>query len=428
MLPLRRASRERGAVMIMVALAAAVLFGFVGLAVDLGHLFVAKTELQSAVDACALAAAEELRPGVAPPDPQAVTRAVNAGILAGNRNRVDFQSASAGIASGDLLFSDRLSDNSTVYPFGYVSSAAANPATARYAMCSHVRGGIATWFMEVLERFLGLAPGSKSVGAWAVATLKPSQANCAIPLGLCEKGAGPGFGLTPGQWIGGKFGSGGGLTGSFNWVDFSPPSGGASELSALLAGQGQCSLNTGTKVGQNGADESVATAWNSRFGLYKNGGGNPGLTTSPPDFTGYAYTAKDWPGQSNAYGDFQTRRTAFSSYGDTIDTIGNGNTIAGLGLANAFNVATHGASGQLASYGADRRLVTAPILNCGAWASAQTIPIDGWACVLMLQPVDKPGDPIAMEYEGLSDAPGSPCATSGLGGGSVGPLVPVLVQ
>lgn len=261
-----------------------------------------------------------------------------------------------------------------------------------------------------------------------MATLEPSQTNCAIPLGICEKGAAPSYGLTPGQWIGGKFDTGGGLTGSFNWIDFSPPAGGASELSALLAGQGQCSLNVSTKVGQSGADQSVATAWNSRFGLYKNGGGNPSLTTSPPDFTGYSYTAKDWPSQSNAFSDFQTRRTAFSSYGDTIDTIGNGNFITGLGVKNSFNVASHGTGGDLATHGADRRLVTAPILNCGAWAGAQTIPIDGWACVLMLQPVDNPGDPISMEYLGLANVPGSPCATSGLGGGSVGPLVPVLVQ
>lgn len=420
--------RQHGAVMVMVALAAAALIGFIGLTIDVGRLFVTKTELQSAMDACALAAAQELRPGVSPTDPLAVTRAVNAGVAAGNRNLIGFQAASAGIAGDEVLFSDRLSDNSTSFPFGYVSSAAANPATARYAMCAHSEGGITTWFMQVLSQFLGVTPTPASVGAWAVATLSAAQTNCAVPLGVCEQGTGPGFGLTPGQWVTGKFSSGGGITGSFDWIDFSPPAGGASELSALLSGQGQCSLDTSTRVGQNGADQSVATAWNSRFGIYKSGNGNPSLTTAPPDFSGYSYTATNWPSQSNAFGDFQHRRAAFASYGDTVDTIDAGNRITGLGLKNSSNVATHGTLGQLATYGADRRIVTAPIVNCGAWAGSQTVPIDGWACVLMLHPIGDPSDTVHMEIIGLSNTPGSPCATSGLAGGTAGPLVPVLVQ
>ena len=77
--------RQGGAVLILVAIAAAVLIGFLGLVIDLGRLFVTKTEMQSAMDACALAAAAELRPGVTPPDSLAVSRAVSAGMTAGNQ-------------------------------------------------------------------------------------------------------------------------------------------------------------------------------------------------------------------------------------------------------------------------------------------------------------------------------------------------------
>ena len=49
-------SRQRGAVAIIVGLMAAVLVGFIGLAIDGGHLYLTKTELQNAADACALAA------------------------------------------------------------------------------------------------------------------------------------------------------------------------------------------------------------------------------------------------------------------------------------------------------------------------------------------------------------------------------------
>ena len=48
--------RERGAVLPMVGLMLAVLLGMAGLVIDLSGLFVAKTELQSAVDSCALSA------------------------------------------------------------------------------------------------------------------------------------------------------------------------------------------------------------------------------------------------------------------------------------------------------------------------------------------------------------------------------------
>jgi Flp pilus assembly protein TadG len=46
---------QRGAVAIIVGLVLAVLMGFAGLALDVGHLYVEKTELQNAADACALA-------------------------------------------------------------------------------------------------------------------------------------------------------------------------------------------------------------------------------------------------------------------------------------------------------------------------------------------------------------------------------------
>jgi hypothetical protein len=84
------------------------------------------------------------------------------------------------------------------------------------------------------------------------------------------------------------------------------------------------------------------------------------------------------------------------------------------------------------SSGADRRLATAPVVDCAAWKGSkpQTVPILGYACVLMLHPIDKDGDEVWLEYRGKSTDPASPCATSGsVGGpGSIGPAVPALVQ
>lgn len=410
--------------MILVAIAGAVLIGFLGIVVDLGHLFVTRTELQSATDACALAAAAELRPDVAPADAQAIDRAVNAGLAAGNRNMVGFQRASANLGSADIWFSDRLSNNSASFPYGYVSSGTANPATARYAMCARSQGGIATWFMQVLEGFLGVAPAPKSVGAWATATLAPSQMNCAIPLGLCKvpgsPAADPLQGVAVGQWMTTKLSAS--ATGSFDWIDFTPPGGGANELANLFKGQGQCSLPAaGAAVGEQGNMTSLAAGWNTRFGLYK---GSENTTSAPPDYTGYSYTPTTWPSKFNAFGNFQSARASHLAFQGDVSTLGGGYR--------------NSSTDQLRTAGTDRRLVTVPIVDCESWKTSnpQQVPVIDYACVLMLHPIakDDPGedptaaDEIWVEYRGRSNDPSSPCSTSGLAGGTAGPLVPVLVH
>src|SRR3954464_11161430 len=96
----RLPARQRGAVILTVAFATLFLLGFMGLALDFGHLFVVKTEMQTAMDSCALAAAQELE-GAS----DAATRATNAGRTAGNLNRVNFQGGASGVAHPDVTFS-----------------------------------------------------------------------------------------------------------------------------------------------------------------------------------------------------------------------------------------------------------------------------------------------------------------------------------
>lgn len=420
---------QKGGIIILLGLSMAVIVGFLGLVVDLGRLYVTRTEMQSAMDACALAAATELRPGLSPTDTQAINRAVSAAltVTSGSRNQVQFQGESSGIGANDIYFSDRLSNNTTTFPFGYVSSATADPATARYVMCAKQTGGIATWFMQVLHGFNGnTSTLSARVGAFATATTAPAQTNCGIPLGVCSKGSAPTYGLTRGSWISGRFDNGGGITGSFNWIDYTPPNGGANELRDLIAGAGTCNLTTGAPVGQTGSlGNAAAQGWNTRFGLYQ---GSYNVNNATPDFTGYAYTSTNWPSEQNAFTDFQSRRNVHDSYGGTIDTARAGNDITGLSVNNGYNVATHGSGGQLATKGADRRVATAPIVDCAGWASSQTVNVLDWACVLMLHPIGSPSDLVRMEYLGRANEIDTPCASYGLSGGTAGPLVPVLVH
>jgi Flp pilus assembly protein TadG len=430
--------RQRGAVAIFIALTIAVMLGFAGLALDLGRLYVNKSELQSAADACALAASRELTCDVSagPCGASYLQNAENAGLTAGNRNQRNFQSGSAAITPADILFSTTLSPNAN-----YLSIAAGAPPASRFVMCVTQQTGIVPWFMQIL------GVGNQTVNAQAVATLAPSQTACAVPMGICAASPGDSdYGMEVGRWYSGKFGPPGGpppapvppgcevietaCNGSFNWIDFTPPSGGANELKAMLAGQGACELPpAGTPVGESGAIASLGQPWNTRFGMYQGSYNGPNkFTEYPPDHSGYAYTPFSWPSCQNALANYQSvggRRSSNTPYGTNV---ANGNTLSGLSIGNAFNPVTQAAN--LAIYGRDRRMAIAPIVNCADWCAGtgNTTPVLNYACIFMLHPVDGVQGVVRAEYHGLASDAGSPCATSGVVGGNNGPLVPSLVQ
>jgi hypothetical protein len=405
---------QRGGIAIIVGLTMVVLIGFAGLALDGGRLYVNKTETQNAADACALAASLELTG--APNIPLAnFPIAENAGRLVATRNSANLQSHA--IANGDVTveFSTALSGASW---FG----AGAATADAKYVRCTINENNISPWFMQVLGF------GNQTVQSMATATLAPSQATCtAIPIGMCSNGSPPGYGFVPGQWYNGGLNNQSSLTGSFNWIDFSPPAGGASELTAALLGSGACTVTPGTSVGQTGAQQSLKKAWNTRFGIYDPSTPSNGPGSPVPDWSGYAYTAVNWPSQFNAAANFRsTQRPARTPYGASV---ADGNSITGLDVKPAGSTVLQ--STALNDRGADRRFVPAPIVDCGSLATSQTTSVLDWACVLMLHPMTNDNtETIWLEYVGLTTDAGSPCATvGGVGGpGSTGPLVPALVQ
>lgn len=397
---------------LIVALSLAVVLGFVGLAIDGGHLYLTRTELQNAADACALAASRELT-GAGSLSAEQRRRAETLGRDIARRNRQAFQSAAVDDAQVVVRF------GTTLAVGGVWADADSAPADARHVRCMLERAGITPWFMQVLGF------GAQTVRAAATASLVPAQRHCAIPMAVCAPAsAGPGLGLVPGQWISGRFNAGGGVTGSFNWVDYTPPAGGASELGELLEGRGQCSLDASVQVGQPGnLGQAAARAWNTRFGLYQTGQDGP--EEAAPDFTGHAYTPVNWPAQSGALGDFLNRRRTHDPYGSTV---ADGNALTGLNLSNAYNPASSAQAHR--DWGADRRLVVAPVVDCGDWAGSQTATVRDWACVLMLHPIGGPGDEVRLEIVGPASALGSPCGSQGVPGesGGIGARVPALVQ
>lgn len=180
--------RQSGAVIITVALVLLFLLGFMGIALDFGRLFIVKTELQTALDSCALSAAQELD-GAS----DALTRATSAGKTAADLNKINFQGEATGIAQAEVVFSDSL--------IGTYSHTFTPVANARYVKCLHTRSGIAPWILHALSAFSGNSTygASQSVAAVAVATRAPSQTNCLVPVGVCQRSATPGWGFARGM-------------------------------------------------------------------------------------------------------------------------------------------------------------------------------------------------------------------------------------
>lgn len=409
----RSHQKEKGAVAIIVALSLVALIGFVGLALDLGKLFVAKSELQNSADACALAAVRELTGA----NTNQLTLAEAAGITAGQLHDVLFQSEAVTYNVDDSVrFSQTLTG--TYQPKGAIS--ATDAPLMKFARCTVDRSAIANWFIQVLNLLPGASIGDQTVAAAAVASLAPAQTACAIPVGLCASQVPQN--LPIGTWLEGALGTSGDMSGQFKWVDYSAPAGGANELIDSLTGSGVCNLPAiGTEVGQSGVVSSIAAGWNSRFGI-SFGGIKEG--DSVPDYSGYAYTEINHPSKFNALSDFASKRGAFAAYqGDANPNLSTKGTIAD--------------TAYLTAHGADRRMATVAVIDCPAFDLGSLAPVTEWVCVLMLHPINNSqggsgtgATRMYLEYLGRSNDPNSACTTAGTVGGpnSGGPMVPALVR
>jgi Flp pilus assembly protein TadG len=325
--------RESGVIAILVGLSIAVLFGFLALVIDLGRLFVTKTELQSAVDSCALAAAAELD-GLS----NAKTRAINAGVTAGNLNRVVFQDNSAGITAADITISPSLS-----------SWNVATDLNAKYVRCTKSRSGILAIFAPIIQ-----AGSSHTVTASATAVLGGSQTECAMPIGMVHPSGGTAstnYGLNVGQWYTIRDKSADLTGGEMGWFNLDGSTNASETASEIKSGN--CSNAVGNVVYTPGYKQSISDEWNARFGVYK-GSDGPSDTGMTPDLSGWDYVAAG--SSSNALSDFLTnRRTNHSA----------NNSSLGGGWSGI-------SSGQHAQYGGNRRIVAAPIISDGSSTTTTT--------------------------------------------------------
>lgn len=437
--PLSHRTRQGGAVAIIVALSIAVLIGFGGLALDSGQLFVSKTELQNAADACALSASAALTGASV----NQLDIAENWGKAAGQANRVGFQNAGILVTSSDVTFSENLQGP-------YFTKGTVAPADAvkmKFAKCTLNRTGIKTWFIQVLNLLPSVAIGDQRVASMGAATLRPSQTTCALPVAICKAKVDL---IKPGDWIKGVVDGSDNISGEFQWVNYVKGGSGKS-IKDMLTNKPVCNLSNEEKVGAPGSKVGATAAWNTRFGIYK--GAYKGPDDGVPDFTGYAYTPASWwanatTERGNAYnGDpltlplkaphnFKEARAK----NDPFDPITSGINIQPKGNGN--NITILDTPTKLAEYGSDRRLGIVPVVDCTELeptpgsGSVKEATIKSFACILMLHPLEqngggaKAGTRMYLEYLGPASSLTSPCASVGLPGNStsVGPLVPALVQ
>ena len=416
-----RRQRQSGAITIAITLILIFLLGFMGIALDFGRLFIVKTELQTAMDSCALAAAQEL-------DGQstALTRAYSAGRNAGNLNNVNLQSTTWS-DQGKIIDTDITFKNSA-----YVSTIA--PANARYAQCQHRQSNINIWLLKAMGAFTGdtaTYPTTQNVLAFAVATRGSAQSTCPVPIALKPKSGGtaPNFGFVPGEWVTLLQQKNAAAGGQIGWANLDG-SNSASETEAEM--NGRCGTRINDTLGTPGVLASIADVWNGRFGIYKN---NSGPSLNRPDLTGHAYTATNWPSGRNAYSgtpgtgapataeNFITKRVAFANCANTGSQVKGANScesITGLRLNGFQTLATAGANGEHQQYGFNRRIVLVPVVSGSR--------VTDFACMLMLQPMPIPMEDVKLEFLGNAGALNSPCTASGLPGGDAGPLVAVLVR
>lgn len=361
-----RSKKQRGVAAIIVGLSLFVLMGFAGLVIDVGRLFVTKTELQSAVDACALAGARFINS----PTKSQLEIAASVGKSVGELNKAIFQGETAVITKVD--FSDAIDG-------AYGPASASDAQNMRYIRCEAEKTSILNAFM----RLFGFE--TSAVGAVAKASLVGGGTNCMLPVAMCradKDGSPPAF--VPGKWYEGRMSaSGGGATpvnGSFRWIKFPGDSNGASSFIDRLLVDSCQQIGANTQVNSEpGQMSSIDKAFNTKFGVYQ----NPyNLTDNPrviPDPVGYAYLEPEFASGagsgSRAYDRYKTDLVSNTYY----------QSPASINFNPSPDIDTN--LGTSNSAGVQRRLLLLPVVDCDPLGGGGSSSVLEMACMLALHPI-----------------------------------------
>ncbi|WP_129645338.1 TadE/TadG family type IV pilus assembly protein [Peristeroidobacter agariperforans] len=375
---------QRGVVAVLIAIAMSALILTAGLALDMGHAFLNKTRLQNAVDAAALAAAKTLTAtegNIIAAEAEAFDAFTRNAETAGNREL----EISYGSGDGDLDVAVEFS--ATLPPF---AAGAPNGPYVRVRATGFV---MPAWLVSVGGIF------EKTVSATAVAgprTLNAGSTVCNLaPMMVCGSPGGPGmWGYENNEAVVLKNATPGGQStvgpGNFQLIRLGAPGGSvvlqnmAGSYSACLAGGTTIETQPGGLVGP------VAQGLNTRFGRYQ---GPVNATEYPPDVivegqspevTARPRDERDLTQGYDVYqgGDRITPeniRDRLFDYRDYEEQLNNEDY--------DYPPITDGGTGAFG-----RRVLAVPVGDCsGTVGGAGSVPLLGFACFFLLQPVQMGG-------------------------------------
>lgn len=462
-----RANRQRGAYTAAFAVMLVFLLGFVGLAMDSGRMFIAKTELQNAADACSLAAASTLSTLV---NSDQIALASATGVAVATSNQYKLQGKA--IPSGNVTVSFSYSQDGTYSEASSFTPNASN-TTAPYAKCVVTDPEINPILTKVWNIFTPGSVGTSSAKAMAKASLIPGGSACGFPIAICDDGTGT---LQPPSggnavWLEAVRTTGTGAKGWYNWIDFKNEKGqtlcdsksnptSTPCVRSYLTGDGMCQSAYATQVSASSGFKSAAQElFNNRFGIYKDAAASSyDPDVEKPDFSGVIFNPANLLNKDvyPAYRRYLSNGTAGVQI--VTSTSATYSTSNDLCTRNARGQVSNACSGSFTSgvidatysktgtndrkkYAMNRRMVLVPIVSCTTAGALTTdpAPIKDWACALLTTPFVKTGNSNAwsssyadtpyLEYRGLAKSPTAGCINlTGSPSGSSISLIPGLVQ
>lgn len=403
--------KQRGAVVVTVAIAMLAIIAVSGLALDMGHAYVNKTRLQNAVDAAALNAAKVLDDT----DDTGLATAAALTMFTLNANGAGNAELGSELSAGNVTVVTRFSD--TLYPF---VAGGANPDYVQVSVNSFV---LQSWFIRVLGF------NTKTVAASAVAGPSPTlvQEACDVaPVMVCgTPDANPNDGEFYGYQMGElqvlKTGAGtdftSGCTGCFQLIRLGGGAGGNDVRQAMAGDYDGCVASEGTIPTEPGNTVGpVFQGINCRFGAC--GGPLSGQQAAyPPD----VIVTESVPPLD--YEDVD---------GDGIlDIVEKGTTTVVTAADMTWDYAAYQADSSgppydftPVEYGGigvyDRRVLTVPIGDCSTAQNGQSdIPLYGFGCFFLLQQAVQQGNDAELygQFVGDCGAQGYPGQNPGAGPG-----------
>lgn len=409
---------QSGSIPILVLLILPLLLVMAGIGGDIGKLYVSKSELQSAADACALAAAAQFDGSA-----NQTTKATTAGSAVALQNKVVFQKNA--ILGNDVKIT---------FPTNL------NGVPGTYAQCDVTRANITNWITPVLNIIGGNVAAGETISATAVATTLPGQTSCSIPVAICQDQL---AGKNRGDWIGGIVSPQTNDVdlelepGQFKWVDLSPENaGGANEIKNILNGSASttCSVTAtpDTTINKSGFNGGARKAFNTRFGLRETNNA-PVPAVIPVTGRGY-YTISGAPNPG---------RYDSQDYKNAVETNAPYTSINGIRIQPDYpsTVDDHRNFGK-----PDSRVVTTAVVDCS------NMKLKSFACVFLLHPLpttngggnsggnsggkgggnsggsSEPENYMYLEYLGNPATGLTPCNSSSFAGTGIGPRISALVQ